>query len=88
MFTQDAHKKMARAIKTARSTAGLTQSQLAKKLGYTTSQFVSNWERGASVPPLKTLPKIARHTKTDFKVFRGILSADFNHVMTSLEKAV
>ena len=40
--------------------AGLTQADLARRLEYTTAQFVSNWERGVALPPLATLPKLAR----------------------------
>ncbi|NUN07536.1 MAG: helix-turn-helix transcriptional regulator, partial [Bdellovibrio sp.] len=30
-----------------------------EKLGYTTPQFISNWERGISTPPMKTVKKLA-----------------------------
>lgn len=40
--------KMARA---ARKKSGLTQTELAKEIGFGSPQFVSNWERGlCSVP--------------------------------------
>ncbi len=35
----------------------LTQVSVAKKLDYT-SQFIANWERGVSSPPLEALKKI------------------------------
>lgn len=47
-------------IKGHRADAGVTQEQLADALGYSTAQFVSNWERGVSMPPLKSLPLLAR----------------------------
>lgn len=47
-------------LKKARTEGGLTQGDIAKKLGYTTSQFVSNWERGLSTPPLEALPKLSK----------------------------
>lgn len=41
-------------LRQARERAGLTQSQLAKALGYTTPQFISNIERDlAFLPPGK-----------------------------------
>jgi transcriptional regulator with XRE-family HTH domain len=43
-----------------RSLAGLSQNDLAEKLGYNTGQFVSNWERGTSSPPVDKLPMIAK----------------------------
>lgn len=45
-------------LKERREKAGLSQKDVADKLGYSTPQFVSNWERGVSTPPLKTLKKI------------------------------
>lgn len=46
-------------LKEARTNAGLTQGKVAEILGYTTPQFVSNWERGMSFPPIDVLRKIA-----------------------------
>lgn len=45
-------------LKEKRENVGLSQKDVADKLGYSTPQFVSNWERGISTPPLKTLKKI------------------------------
>ncbi len=42
-----------------REDAGLTQGQVAKVLGLSTPQFVSNVERGRSAPALETLPVLA-----------------------------
>ena len=54
-------------IKLARTKAGLTQLQVAKKLGYTSPQFVSNWERGDSLPPMEIFPKLATLLHIDSK---------------------
>lgn len=40
-------------LKKKRIEAGLTQLEVANALDYSSSQFVSNWERGHSQPPLK-----------------------------------
>lgn len=45
-------------LKNMRQKSGLTQLALARKLTYSTAQFVSNWERGISLPPLDVLPKL------------------------------
>ena len=45
-------------LKTAREKAGLTQFQVASRLRYSTAQFVSNWERGVSLPPLDALRRL------------------------------
>jgi len=47
-------------LRASREQAGLTQAELAKVLGYSTAQFVSNWERGISLPPLDVLPVVAK----------------------------
>lgn len=46
-------------IKQARKEKGLSQKKLAKVLGYSSGQFVSNWERGLSAPPVDRLAKMA-----------------------------
>ena len=38
--------------------ADLTQIEVARKLGYSSAQFISNFERGLCSPPLKQLRKI------------------------------
>ncbi len=45
-------------LREKREDSGVSQVDLAKKLGYSSSQFVSNWERGLATPPLKSLSKI------------------------------
>ncbi len=46
-------------IKEKRIEKGLSQSKLAKALGYSTGQFVSNWERGESYPPVDRMAKLS-----------------------------
>lgn len=64
--------KLGKFLKTKRENAGLSQRTVAEKLGYTTPQFVSNWERGVINPPLLTLAllikmyKFPRHELVDF----------------------
>ncbi len=42
-------------LKEKREAKGLTQAQVAEKLGYGSPQFISNIERGISRVPLKSL---------------------------------
>lgn len=42
-----------------REKAGLSQKEVSERLGYTTPQFVSNWERGVSVPPVIAVKKLS-----------------------------
>jgi transcriptional regulator with XRE-family HTH domain len=46
-------------ISQRRHQAGVSQAFLAQKLGYRTPQYVSNWERGSSVPPLRKMLLLA-----------------------------
>ena len=45
-------------LREARLRSELTQKELAEKLNYRSSQFVSNWEKGKSKPPLRVLKKM------------------------------
>ena len=47
-------------LKKLREKAGLTQVQLAQGLGYTSAQFVSNWERGLALMPAGKFRHAAR----------------------------
>jgi len=47
-------------LKNLRLKAGLTQAEVAKVLGYSNPQFVSNWERGISLPAVNSLATLAK----------------------------
>lgn len=51
---------LAQYLQENRTKAGLTQKDISKKLGYTSPQFISNWERGVSQPPLNVLHKLIK----------------------------
>lgn len=42
-------------LKQTRKKAGLTQTDVAKEFGYTSPQFISNYERGLCAPSVETL---------------------------------
>lgn len=48
-----------RRLKRMRERAGLTQLEVSKRLQYGTKQFISNWERGVSLPPDAALRALA-----------------------------
>ena len=52
--------QLANMLKKSREKSGFTQAEVAKSLGYSTAQFVSNWERGLSYPPLKSLRTLSK----------------------------
>ena len=54
-------------LKDMRKIAGVTQGQIAKELGYTSPQFISNYERGLCYPPENNLKQIADIIKLDFE---------------------
>ena len=45
-------------LQKGREKAGLTQKQVADDLDYSTAQFISNFERGIAIPPLRKLKAI------------------------------
>ncbi len=57
--------KMGQELKKLRLKTGLKQKEVASLLGYSSPQFVSNWERGISSPPVKTLKQLAGIYKTN-----------------------
>lgn len=51
--------KLAEFLKAKRTEAGLSQKIVAASLGYRTAQFISNWERGVSQPPIKSIKTLS-----------------------------
>ena len=45
-------------LKERRLQKGLTQREVADIFKYETPQFISNWERGVSMPPIAALKKL------------------------------
>lgn len=79
--------KLANYLKEARIKAGLTQSDVSEALGYTTPQFVSNWERGVSQPPIDVLKKIARLYKvSDEELFEVTLEVTLEAVQKDMQR--
>lgn len=58
---------LARSLIEARTRAGLTQEQLARKMD-TTQSVIARLESGRTRPSTKTLQKLARATKTRLKI--------------------
>lgn len=59
--------ELARSLIEARTRAGLTQEQLARKMD-TTQSVIARLESGRTRPSTKTLEKLARATKTRLKI--------------------
>lgn len=54
------HQSLGNYLKDKRVHVGMTQSEVASKLGYSTPQFISNFERGLCSPPLKNLKTLVK----------------------------
>lgn len=60
LLPSEALKNFGEYLKTAREAKGLSQAELASRLGYTSPQFVSNVERGIVLLPLEAIRKAIR----------------------------
>lgn len=57
---RSARRKLAMYLKNGRLQSGLSQKDFAARLGYSRSQFVSNWERGLCTPPMSVMKKMLK----------------------------
>lgn len=69
-------KTLALYLKSARQEAGFSQSDVASILGYRNSQFISNWERGVSAPPMKVLGKLVDLYRIDKQTVIEVILKD------------
>ncbi|MBX7231593.1 MAG: helix-turn-helix domain-containing protein [Bdellovibrionales bacterium] len=68
------HHNLGQYLREKRESAGFTQAQIAQRLGYSSPQFVSNFERGLCSPPLKNLKVLVKLYHVDAgEVIRLIL---------------
>lgn len=63
---------LAEVLKEKRIKAGLSQGDVAKAMGYTSPQFISNWELSKSNPPATSIKKLAKIYNTDFNELKKI----------------
>ena len=75
-------------LRKARDVAQLTQAELAEQLGVT-SQAVSQWERGETIPEARNIPRIAAALQLPLAELVALLGDDADHHRkTSLVHAV
>jgi transcriptional regulator with XRE-family HTH domain len=68
------HANLSRYLKQKRQASGLTQREVAQVLGYSSPQFVCNWERGLAKPPVNAIKKICKLYKLELpKVYDMVL---------------
>ncbi len=78
-------KALSEFLKEKRTHSGLSQKEVADKLGYSSAQFISNWERGLSSPPMHTLRKLAEMYSVNVdEMFEVILESTLEQVRTDL----
>ena len=51
---------LAEFLRNRRQELQLTQGQVALKMGFSSPQFISNWERGTALPPLHKLNSVRK----------------------------
>lgn len=79
--------KMGSYLKRVREEAGLSQGAVAKALGYNTAQFISNWERDVSMPPIASLKKLGNLYKIDAEqLFEVMLKTTIDMTTKDLER--
>ena len=75
-------KKMGKILRDARVSAGLTQAEVALRLGYASGQFISNIERGLCTTPLDLLAKLIRAYKMQPEQAIEILNDGFRRTIS------
>ncbi|MCB9085751.1 MAG: helix-turn-helix transcriptional regulator [Bdellovibrionaceae bacterium] len=73
-------------FKSKRIQKGLTQSQVAELLGYSSPQIVSNWERLLCDPPIEKLSSLAKilgiPKKELIKMMTGSYQEDLKQILS------
>jgi transcriptional regulator with XRE-family HTH domain len=76
-------KRIGTFLKQHRVKAGLTQSDVAQKLGYTSPQFISNIERGLCSAPVKHLKDFAKMYNVNTEELIQLLLTEHESVLRS-----
>jgi transcriptional regulator with XRE-family HTH domain len=72
-------------LQTKRTKSGLSQGDVASKLGYSSPQFISNFERGLCAPPLNKLKQLVQlYDLNGEEVVRLMLKEQERHLRKTL----
>ena len=71
-------KQLGRFLRKKREALCVTQGELARKLGFSSSQFISNIERGVSVIPFSRIKEYADNIGLDGTELSGLVSEAIN----------
>lgn len=69
-----------------RTEAGLTQREVSLALGYSSAQFISNFERGIAVPPLNKLKVLIKMYNMPVDTVLNIILDTEREIMSSALK--
>jgi len=67
----------AKFLKERRTQLGLTQAEIAKKLGYSCSQYISNMERAQCHPPAKDIKKLSKILRVNSSTLIAHMVGDY-----------
>lgn len=77
------HQQLGQFLRDKRVSAGFTQAEIADRLGYSSPQFISNFERGLCSPPLKNLKSLVRLYRIDANELIHLIIAEQKQVLSS-----
>lgn len=69
-----------------RMKSGLTQREVSQTLGYSSAQFISNFERGIAVPPLKKLKVLMKMYDMPAETVMGLILDAEREILVSALK--
>lgn len=68
-------------LKSARVVKQMSQVEVGKRLGYKNGQFISNWERGLSMPPISKVKDLCKLYGIEKKKMIGLyIKAKLNEI--------
>ncbi|MGE3260905.1 MAG: helix-turn-helix domain-containing protein [Bacteriovoracia bacterium] len=70
-------------LQAARAAKNLTQGRVARLLGYSSAQFISNFERGIALPPVKKLKVLIRLYDIPASELIDIINATEREILAS-----
>lgn len=71
-------------LKEKREHAELSQGDVARRLGYSTAQYISNFERGVCQPSLKIIARLAKMYRVDLKELFDIIMAQQHYEISKV----
>jgi len=75
--SQEMKLKVGQLIKVHREKLNLMQKDVSDELGYGSAQFISNWERGISMPPRDAFLPLCKLLQIDPEKFRKLIEKEY-----------